>query len=68
MTRRIILTLTIGLLVEACKFNAFDKTGFAVGGDLGSYPNRDRMLYDLIKNHKLKGLTYKQLIKNGSRK
>ena len=26
------------------------------------YPNRDKMLNDLIKNHKLKGLTYRQLV------
>ena len=33
-----------------------------VRGDVGSYPNRDNMLNDLIHNQKLKGLTYKQLI------
>jgi hypothetical protein len=31
-------------------------------GDLGIYPNRDAMLKDLTTHHKLKGLSYKQLV------
>ena len=40
----------------------FDKAGWAKIEDLGIYPNRNKMLNDLTKNHKLKGLTYRQLV------
>ena len=40
----------------------FDKTGWIIQGDLGLYPNRDKMLDDLTKNQNLKGLTIRQLI------
>jgi hypothetical protein len=49
--------------LTSCKNNlSFDKAGWIFQGDLGSYPNRDKMLDDLTKNQKLKGLTYRQLI------
>ena len=60
-----VLILIICVLLIAYKNEIkFDKVGWIVKGDLNSYPNRDRMLNDLIKNQKLKGLTYRQLIKN----
>ena len=55
--------LTICTLFADCKRNiAFNKKGFSIRGDIGSYPNRDRMLNDLIQNQKLRGLTHKQLV------
>jgi len=60
-----VLFLIICVLLIAYKNESkFDKVGWTVKGDLNSYPNRDRMLNDLIKNQKLKGLTYRQLIIN----
>ena len=60
-----VLILIICVLLIACKNEIkFDKVGWTVKGDINSYPNRDRMLNDLIKNQKLVGLTYRQLIIN----
>ncbi|GAA3967197.1 hypothetical protein [Mucilaginibacter dorajii] len=39
----------------------FSKTKWTTKNDM-DYPMREPILNDLIKNHKLKGLTYKQLI------
>lgn len=50
-------------LLTSCKDKmTFDKTRWIIQGDLGLYPYRDKMLEDLTKNQKLKGLTYRQLI------
>lgn len=55
--------LTICFLLVSCKDNIpFDKAGWTIQGDIGLYPNRDKMLDDLIKRHNLKGLTCQQLI------
>jgi outer membrane protein assembly factor BamE (lipoprotein component of BamABCDE complex) len=63
MRRQIITILTICFLLTSCKDKIpFDKAGWTIQGDLGLYPNRDKMLDDLIKNQNLKGLTYRQLI------
>lgn len=63
MKRPIITILTFCFLLTSCKGNIpFDKAGWTIQGDLGLYPNRDKMLDDLIKNQNLKGLTYRQLI------
>lgn len=40
----------------------FDKKQWSSGGDGIVYPNRDRMLDDLLENYKLEGLIYNQLI------
>lgn len=40
----------------------FNKTKWESVGDLESYPYREDMLSDLIQHHKIKGLTYRQLI------
>lgn len=50
------------LVLFACKNTKFEKAGWEYQGDLGMYPNREKMLKDLIENHKLKGLTYRELI------
>ena len=39
----------------------FNKKQWTIMGDI-EYPYRDIMLKDLVKNHKLFGITYKQLI------
>ena len=39
----------------------FNKKQWTIMGDI-EYPYRDIMLKDLVKNHKLLGITYKQLI------
>jgi hypothetical protein len=40
----------------------FNKSQWDSIGDLHSHPNRKNMLEDLIDHHKIKGLTYHQLI------
>ena len=40
----------------------FNKSQWDSIGDLHSHPNREDMLEDLIEHHKIKGLTYHQLI------
>ncbi len=63
MKRQTMTILTIYFLLLSCKDNIpFDKVGWTIQGDLGLYPNRDKMLDDLTKNQNLKGLTYRQLI------
>jgi len=53
----------ICILLTACKNEIkFDKARWTTREDLGLYPNRDKMLNDLIQNQKLKGLSYNQLI------
>jgi hypothetical protein len=60
-----ILTITLLFIASACnsivKNEKFDKTKWTTKDDL-DYTMRDAMLSDLISNHKLKGLTYQQLI------
>jgi len=41
---------------------AFNKAEWADGDEGFGYPKRRYMLNDLIENHKIRGLTYKQLI------
>ncbi|MFN8713854.1 MAG: hypothetical protein ACK5Z2_13490 [Bacteroidota bacterium] len=63
MKRLTITILTCCFLFAGCNHNIpFDKAGWIIQNDTGLYPNRDRMLDDLIKNQQLKGLTYRQLI------
>ncbi|MBD1393082.1 hypothetical protein [Mucilaginibacter glaciei] len=40
----------------------FDKNLWSERNDLGMYPNRKSMLDDVVKNHKIKGQSYKQII------
>ena len=64
--------LTNALFITACSIGViacnpdkqglkFNKSNWEVKEDW-DYPYRDRMLNDLVKNHKLVGLTYGQLI------
>ncbi len=59
-----ILILIFGtLLFSYCSHEKkFDKALWQQRGDLGIYPERTKMLNDLLKNNNLKGLTYKQVI------
>jgi hypothetical protein len=51
------------LVILSCSQNRrFDQYAWGEKGDLGIYPNRDEMLKDLMNNHQLKGLAYKQLV------
>ena len=60
--RTFVITL-FALLVFSCNQDRkFDKSAWIEKGDLGIYPNRDRMLKDLVQNHQLIGLSYKQLV------
>jgi len=60
---RLLLFALVTLCIGSCTNNQqFDKTAWSEKGDLGIYPNREKMLKDLMNNHPLKGLTYKQLI------
>ena len=64
----VLLIITSSILVLACgkdkQESKFDKGQWVKFDDSegGDYPYRDRMLDDLVKNHKLTGLTYRQLI------
>lgn len=64
----IVIFLFIFLItLFACNNTLFDKIKFNKPqwdsvGDLESYPYREAMLPDLIQHHKIKGLTYRQLI------
>ena len=62
--RKVRLTVILGLilLLFACNNIKFEKTGWVFQVDVGMYPNRDKMLKNLIENNKLKGLTYRELI------
>jgi hypothetical protein len=60
-----LLVITCSTLILACKPEKqelqFNKDTWQVREDM-DYPYRDKMLNDLVKNHRLKGLTYLQLI------
>ena len=65
---KVVLIVASSTLIIACgqdkqesKFNKGRWEEFN-DSDGGEYPYRDRMLNDLVKNHKLKDLTYQQLI------
>jgi len=60
--RHLIYSLTFSFIIS-CGQSAkvFDKNGWLKTGDLGSHPDRAAMVDDLIKNHKLTGLTYYEL-------
>jgi hypothetical protein len=60
-----ILTMTASFFLSSCKDNdmLFDKTGWNAPGDGSPCPVlREKMLNDLLNNHKLIGLTYRQII------
>lgn len=51
------------VLFVSCKQNVkFNKAEWVIVGDCNTHPNREKMLIDLTEKHKLRGLTYKQLV------
>ena len=55
--------LSISLVLFSCKNDIkFEKSGWNEKGDLNSYPNRERMFNDLMKNYKIKGLKYSEIV------
>jgi hypothetical protein len=55
--------LLIFLYISCNKKNVtFNKDEWLIVNDLEIYPNREKMILDLINNHQLVGLSYKQLI------
>ena len=64
IAKDIILLLTITLVVSCNNVNniKFEKSDWLKKDETGLYTYRNCMLNDLIENHKLKGLTYRQLI------
>jgi hypothetical protein len=58
----IVITIFTLLVVACNQTQKFDKSAWKERGDLNIYPNRDKMLEDLMNHHQLKGLTYKQVI------
>lgn len=64
-TSTLLLILTTCFVSESCqdKNIPFNNTGWNESSDgVPCPPLRDKMLKDLLENHKLKGITYKQLI------
>jgi hypothetical protein len=60
---RLVVITIITLFFSTCNQDQkFDKASWQQQGDLGIYPNREKMLKDLMNHHQLKGLTYKQLV------
>jgi len=60
--RLLTVLVVITMALSACGKKAkFDRKIWNDGDGL-SFPERDAMLEDLLKNHKLKGLSYKQAI------
>ncbi len=64
---RQIIALIFLLLALGCNHNVvykqkFDRSKWNLKDDMW-YPDRNSMVDDLVKNHKLKGLTYKELTK-----
>lgn len=58
-----LINIFVLLCLISCNSNAkFEKMGWNQKGDLNSYPNREKMLNDLMENHKIKGLKYSELV------
>jgi len=58
----LIFAISTFFILTSCNSDIkFDKTKWLQVDDLGQYPYRQAMLNDLTSNHKLKGLSYKQL-------
>jgi hypothetical protein len=58
---RLIGLLILTSMLFSCN-SKFEKSKWIQTDDIENYPFRDRMIKDLTSNHKLKGLTYSQLI------
>jgi hypothetical protein len=60
---KISIILLLSIFLASCNHNEkFDKVKWQEQGDLRTYLHRKSMLNDLTKNHKLTGLSYRQLI------
>ena len=57
-----IILMVILILVSCNSDKKFDKIQWLECSDLGQYPKRNRLVNDLLENHKIKGLSYKQVI------
>jgi hypothetical protein len=59
-----LISLNVFIRCNNITYNSakFNKPEWDSIGDLHSHPNREDMLGDLIDHHKIKGLTYHQLI------
>lgn len=58
---RHIILISLCFLLIACQ-RKFDRNDWLQGGDCDYYPYRKAILKDITTNHKLKGLSYKQLV------
>ena len=57
------ILLTLSLVLFSCKSDIkFEKSGWSQKDDPDGYLKRESMLNDLLENHKLKGMQYKNLI------
>lgn len=59
--KRFLFVIFISMIMISCN-TRFDKTEWLSNDGIEDYPNRNKMINDLLANYKLKGLTYKQLI------
>ena len=60
---RKILFIAIGvLLLFSCNTTKFEKAIWCKDDGMDEYADRNRMIDDLLQNHKIKGLSYAQLV------
>ena len=58
-----LINILFFMLLISCNSNVkFEKIGWNKKGDLNSYPNREKMLNDLMENYKIQGLNYAELV------
>ncbi|EKT4500007.1 hypothetical protein JE954_002467 [Flavobacterium psychrophilum] len=58
-----LINILVFILLISCNSNVkFEKIGWNKKGDLNSYPNREKMLNDLMENYKIQGLNYAELV------
>lgn len=57
------MIIALVLLITGCKQKKFDRAQWKTqGNDDIDFPYRNEMIEDLVNHHKIKGLTYKQLV------
>jgi hypothetical protein len=60
---KVVVFFLVSIFLTSCNSNEkFNKAKWQEQGDLRIYTHRKSMLNDLTKNHKLTGLSYRQLI------
>jgi hypothetical protein len=58
-----LMIIALVLLITGCKQKKFDRAQWKTqGNDDIDFPYRNEMIEDLVNHHKIKGLTYKQLV------